>query len=111
MDSHGLQPLDWALIGIYAASTIALGFYLSRKQSSTKEYFIGSGSCDGFHRRGGNQSRVDMIARCLIRVSVQGNHAKTKRSGPGRRFLLNFFHFGDYAIHRPAQGEWAACGE
>ncbi len=43
MDSYGLQPLDWALIVIYAASTIALGFYFSRRQASTKEYFIGSG--------------------------------------------------------------------
>lgn len=44
MDSHGLQLLDWALIAIYAASTIALGYYFSRQQTSTKEYFIGSGN-------------------------------------------------------------------
>ncbi len=44
MDSHGLQLLDWILIASYAASTIALGYYFSRKQASTKEYFIGSGN-------------------------------------------------------------------
>jgi len=44
MNSHGLHPIDWALIAIYALSTIALGYYFSRKQTSTKEYFIGSGS-------------------------------------------------------------------
>ncbi len=39
----GLQAVDWALIVIYAASTIALGWYYSRRQKSTEEYFVGSG--------------------------------------------------------------------
>ena len=42
MQSPGLQPLDWALIALYACSTIGLGIYFSRKQTSTKEYFIGN---------------------------------------------------------------------
>jgi SSS family solute:Na+ symporter len=40
----GLQPVDWAIVAIYALSTIALGFYFSRRQQSTEEYFIGSGN-------------------------------------------------------------------
>ena len=40
----GLKPLDWALITLYAASTIGLGIYFGRKQESTDEYFIGSGN-------------------------------------------------------------------
>jgi solute:Na+ symporter, SSS family len=40
----GLQPLDWALLVLYAGSTIALGVYFSRRQSSTQEYFVGSGN-------------------------------------------------------------------
>ena len=40
----GLQPLDWVLIALYALSTIALGVYFSRKQKSTKEYFVGGGN-------------------------------------------------------------------
>ncbi len=40
----GLQPLDWAIVAIYAVSTIALGVYFSRRQRSTQEYFIGSGN-------------------------------------------------------------------
>jgi len=43
MNSHGLQALDWVLIAIYAASTIALGYYFSRQQTSTREYFTGGG--------------------------------------------------------------------
>ena len=42
--NDGLQWLDWILIGIYALSTIGVGLYFSRKQRSTKEYFVGSGN-------------------------------------------------------------------
>ena len=44
MNSAGLQPVDWALIVVYALSTIGLGVYFSRRQNSTDEYFVGSGS-------------------------------------------------------------------
>ncbi|MBD16559.1 MAG: sodium-coupled permease [Planctomycetaceae bacterium] len=40
----GLQAFDWALIGIYALSTILIGWFFGRKQTSTKEYFLGSGN-------------------------------------------------------------------
>jgi SSS family solute:Na+ symporter len=40
----GLQPFDWVLIAIYAASTIGLGLYFSRRQVTTQEYFVGSGA-------------------------------------------------------------------
>ena len=40
----GLAPIDWVIIIIYALSTIGLGWYYSRKQSSTKEYFVGTGN-------------------------------------------------------------------
>jgi SSS family solute:Na+ symporter len=39
----GLMPVDWVIIGIYAASTIFLGWWFGRNQTSTKEYFMGSG--------------------------------------------------------------------
>ncbi len=40
----GLQVLDWVLIGVYAASTIAIGWYVGRRQRSTVEYFVGGRS-------------------------------------------------------------------
>lgn len=40
----GLQPIDWVLITIYACSTIGLGWYYSRRQQTTQEYFVGSGT-------------------------------------------------------------------
>lgn len=41
---RGLQPLDWAIIVLYACSTIGLGAYFSRRQRTTQEYFVGGGN-------------------------------------------------------------------
>jgi SSS family solute:Na+ symporter len=43
-DPTGLKLVDWLLIALYAASTIGLGIYFSRKQESTDEYFTGGGN-------------------------------------------------------------------
>ena len=40
----GLTWIDWALIILYAATTIGLGWYFSRRQRTTQEYFIGQGN-------------------------------------------------------------------
>lgn len=40
----GLAVIDWIIIAIYGCGTIGLGWYYSRKQQSTQEYFVGSGS-------------------------------------------------------------------
>ncbi len=42
--TDGLASVDWAIIAIYALSTIGFGWYLGRRQKSTNEYFIGSGN-------------------------------------------------------------------
>lgn len=42
--SDGLTVLDWAIVILYAVGVIGLGWYFSRKQTSTKEYFLGSGN-------------------------------------------------------------------
>ena len=39
----GLHAIDWVVIVLYAGSTIGLGWYYNRRQSTTKEYFVGSG--------------------------------------------------------------------
>jgi solute:Na+ symporter, SSS family len=39
-----MAVIDWIIVAIYAISTIALGAYFSRRQVSTKDYFIGSGA-------------------------------------------------------------------
>jgi len=40
----GLQWPDWVLIVLYAASTIGLGLYFSRRQKSMQDYFTGGGN-------------------------------------------------------------------
>ncbi len=42
--SGGLAWIDWGIIGAYATGTILLGWYYSRRQKSTQEYFVGSGN-------------------------------------------------------------------
>ena len=39
----GLAPIDWAIIAVYAMSTLGLGWYYSRRQRTTQEYFVGGG--------------------------------------------------------------------
>ena len=39
----GLAFVDWLIVGIYASSTLLLGWYYGRKQTTTREYFVGSG--------------------------------------------------------------------
>lgn len=37
---RGLVTLDWIVIGLYATLVIGLGWFCSRRQSSTEEYFL-----------------------------------------------------------------------
>lgn len=39
-----MAVIDWIIVGIYAISTIALGSYFGRRQTSASDYFIGSGA-------------------------------------------------------------------
>jgi SSS family solute:Na+ symporter len=40
----GLHTIDWAILVVYAAATIGLGWYFGRQQKSASEYFVGSGN-------------------------------------------------------------------
>jgi SSS family solute:Na+ symporter len=40
----GLTWIDWTIVVIYACSTLVLGWYFSRRQKDTQEYFVGSGN-------------------------------------------------------------------
>ena len=41
--SGGLAPIDWIIIVLYAAGTIVLGSYYTRRQTNLQEYFTGGG--------------------------------------------------------------------
>ncbi len=42
--SSGLAVIDWIIIAVYGCGTIGLGWFYSRRQQSTQEYFVGSGN-------------------------------------------------------------------
>ena len=44
----GLAYLDWVVIAVYGTSMIALGWYFSRRQASTEEYFLGGRKMGAF---------------------------------------------------------------
>jgi len=43
-----MSPIDWIIVCAYAFSTIGLGWYFGRRQASTREYFVGSGTMNPF---------------------------------------------------------------
>ena len=42
--NSGLAIIDWIIIVLYAGGAIFLGWWFGRRQTSTREYFIGSGN-------------------------------------------------------------------
>ena len=82
MEMQGLQPLDWALIATYAASTIALGYYFSRKQASTREYFIGSGNMSPL------LIGVSLFATLLSTISYLSMPGESAGKGPATLLAL-----------------------
>lgn len=74
--ARGLQFLDWMLIALYAAATIGLGWYYSRRQKSTEEYFIGSGAMNPF------LIGVSLFATLLSTISYLSMPGETLGKGP-----------------------------
>ncbi len=82
MKTVGLQPLDWVLIAIYAVSTIGLGVYFSRKQSSTEEYFVGGGNINSL------LIGVSLFATLLSTISYLSIPGESAGKGPVILFSL-----------------------
>jgi len=76
VSAAGLQPLDWVLIALYALSTIGLGVYFSRKQKSTKEYFIGGGNIHPL------LIGVSLLATLLSTISYLSHPGESAGKGP-----------------------------
>lgn len=74
--ARGLQLLDWILIGLYAAATIGLGWYYSRRQKSTQEYFTGSGAMNPF------LIGVSLFATLLSTISYLSMPGEALGKGP-----------------------------
>lgn len=72
----GLTPLDWLIIMVYAAGVIAVGWYYSRKQRSTNEYFIGSRNMNP------TLIGISMFATLLSTISYLAFPGETIAKGP-----------------------------
>ena len=44
---QGLHGIDYAAVLLYLAAVVLLGYYFSRRQSDTEEYFLAGGTCPG----------------------------------------------------------------
>lgn len=72
----GLTGLDWAIVAVYAASTLVLGWYYSRRQTSTSEYFVGSGHMNPL------LIGVSLFATLLSTISYRSMPGEALGKGP-----------------------------
>lgn len=72
----GLQWIDWLLIAVYACATIGLGFYFSRRQTSTEEYFVGGGNLNPL------LVGVSLFATLLSTISYLSMPGEASGKGP-----------------------------
>ncbi len=73
---RGLHWIDWLIILVYAALTLFLGWYYSRRQSSTKEYFVGSGEMNPLF------VGVSLFATLLSTISYLSMPGEAAGKGP-----------------------------
>lgn len=74
--AKGLRPIDWVIIVGYAVSTVFLGWWVSRKQENTSEYFVGSGKMNPL------LIGVSLFATLLSTISYMGYPGEALGKGP-----------------------------
>lgn len=74
--SAGLAVIDWFIIAVYGCGTIGLGWFYSRRQQSTQEYFVGSGSMNPI------LVGVSLFATLLSTISYLSMPGETLGKGP-----------------------------
>jgi solute:Na+ symporter, SSS family len=72
----GLVAIDWVLIGLYGVATLALGWYYSRRQETTSEYFVGSGKMNPL------LIGISLFATLLSTISYLAMPGETLGKGP-----------------------------
>jgi solute:Na+ symporter, SSS family len=72
----GLAVIDWIIIAVYGCGTIGLGWFYSRKQQSTQEYFVGSGNMNPI------LVGVSLFATLLSTISYLSMPGETLGKGP-----------------------------
>jgi SSS family solute:Na+ symporter len=77
--------IDWLILVAYAAATIGLGWYFSRKQRTTKEYFTGTGHMNPI------LIGVSLFATLLSTTSYLSYPGEIIGKGPA--YLINFLAY------------------
>lgn len=79
----GLTWIDWTIVAIYASSTLVLGWYFSRRQRDTQEYFVGSGNMNSV------LVGVSLFATLLSTISYLSMPGEVLGKGPV--YMANLF--------------------
>lgn len=82
---HGLIWIDWVIIGLYGAGTIVLGWWCSRGDRTTSEYFIGSGKMNPI------LIGVSLFATLLSTITYMSLPGETLGKGPA--FATNYLSY------------------
>ncbi len=81
----GLTMIDWIIIGLYAATTLGMGWWFGRRQTSIKEYFTGSGRMNPL------LIGVSLFASLLSTITYLSIPGETMGKGPV--FLTNYLAY------------------
>ena len=90
--TQGLQTIDWILIGLYACTTIGIGWYFGRKQRSTKEYFVGHGHMNPA------LIGISLFVTLLSTISYLSKPGEILGKGPVLLTMLLAYPFAYYVV-------------
>ena len=76
-DFRGLGWLDWFVVAAYGAFMLGVGWYYSRRQTNTEEYFLGSRSLGSF------VIGISLYATLLSTISYLAVPGELVKHGPG----------------------------
>ena len=76
-DFRGLGWLDWLVVAVYGAFMLGVGWYYSRRQTNTEEYFLGSRSLGSF------VIGISLYATLLSTISYLAVPGELVKHGPG----------------------------
>ncbi len=74
--SSGLRPFDWLVLIFYAAALLGIGFYFSRLQKSTEEYFMANRSVKPF------MAGISLFASLVSTISYIAMPGEMIQNGP-----------------------------
>ena len=76
-DFRGLGWVDWLVVAVYGAFMLGVGWYYSRRQTNTEEYFLGSRSLGSF------VIGISLYATLLSTISYLAVPGELVKHGPG----------------------------